>query len=225
MGKIIRLIYHLLSKLLAKQHLHVVKALPYLSRNPRISLNRLDYVRISCLELAAAEIYEQDLPGSVAELGVYQGDFAKDLNFIFPGKILYLFDTFTGFDARDVVTEVTKGFSNGNQDFSQTSVDLVLSKMPYPNKCVIKKGYFPETAISVNESFCLVSIDTDLYKPTLAGLKFFYPRLCKGGYLFIHDYNNNEYPGVAQAVKEFCRLAGCSFVPIGDIGGTAIISK
>ena len=32
----------------------------------------------------------------------------------------------------------------------------------------------------------------DLYKPTLEGLNIFYPKISKGGYLSIHDYNNPQ---------------------------------
>ena len=38
------------------------------------------------------------------------------------------------------------------------------------------------------EKFAFVSLDTDLYKPTLAGLEFFWPRMSKGGFIFIHDF-------------------------------------
>ncbi|RYD92058.1 MAG: methyltransferase, partial [Sphingobacteriales bacterium] len=73
--------------------------------------------------------------------------------------------------------------------------------------------------------FCLVSIDADLYDPILAGLRFFYPRLDKGGAIMVHDYNNSEYPGARQAVHEFCAEAGVTFVPIPDIGGTVVLRK
>ena len=39
---------------------------------------------------------------SVAEGGVFRGDFAKYINKVFPDSKLYLFDTFEGFDSRDV---------------------------------------------------------------------------------------------------------------------------
>ena len=41
-------------------------------------------------------------------------------------------------------------------------------------------------------SFCFVSIDTDLYKPTYVGLSEFYPKLVKGGVIIIHDYNSTR---------------------------------
>ena len=146
-------IYHLISGFLASRHLHLIKSLPYLQRKKLINLNRLDYVRLSCLELAADEINYKQLKGNVAELGVYKGDFAKDINAVFPDRTLYLFDTFEGFDKKDIDAEVKHGFSDGKQDFSDTSAEYVLSRMPHQNKCVVRKGFFPETANGIDDTF------------------------------------------------------------------------
>ena len=56
--------------------------------------------------------------------------------------------------------------------------------MAHPDNCIVKQGFFPETATDVEDTFCFVSIDTDLYEPIYQGLKFFYPKLEKGGYIF-----------------------------------------
>ena len=54
------------------------------------------------LAAAANEIYLNGISGMVAECGVYKGDFACILARIFPDRKLYLFDTFSGFDKRDI---------------------------------------------------------------------------------------------------------------------------
>ena len=43
--------------------------------------------------------------GECAEAGVFEGDFAKWINQYFPDRKLYLFDTFEGFDMRDIEKE------------------------------------------------------------------------------------------------------------------------
>ncbi len=217
--------YRFFSKALSQRHIHIIKTLPYLKRNRRLSLERLDYVRRSSLELAASEIYENKLIGNIAELGVYKGDFAKDINSVFSDRKLYLFDTFEGFDERDRITERKNTFSSADQDFSDTSTEYVLSRMPHRENCIVKKGFFPQTAEGLEDNFVFVSIDTDLYEPIYKGLQYFYPRLVKGGYIFVHDFNNDEYKGAKEAVKKFCAEAGIGFVPIADVGGSAIISK
>lgn len=41
----------------------------------------------------------------MAELGVYKGKFAVEINKLFPYKKLYLFDTFEGFFSQDIDIE------------------------------------------------------------------------------------------------------------------------
>ncbi len=134
------------------------------------------------LKREADELHRKNLSGAVAEAGVFQGDFAKLINRYFPEKNLYLFDTFTGFDERDI--EAEDGYEQDperGEHFKQTSVDLVMSKMVHPEKVIIKQGYVPETFEGVEEQFCFVNLDMDLYQPTLAALKWFWPRMVDGG--------------------------------------------
>jgi len=78
-----------------------------------------DYVRLSSLELVAKEIYEKNVNGSVAELGVYRGDFAKYINEVFFDRKLYLFDTFSGFAESDLLVEQQNNLSQSHStDFS-----------------------------------------------------------------------------------------------------------
>ena len=110
-------------------------------------------------------------------------------------------------------------------DFSDTSVQKVLAKMAHPENCVVKPGYFPETAQGVEGKFCFVSLDTDLYEPTIAGLRFFWSRLSPGGAIFVHDCNNSNYKGIRQAVSEFSAQAGVHWLPMSDRCGTAVFFK
>jgi O-methyltransferase len=103
----------------------------------------LDYVRHSSLELIAKEIYDNNIRGAVAELGVYQGHFAKYINQILPDKKLYLFDTFEGFNENDLQIEKSNGLNHPEYDFKNTNVNYVLKKMRYKENCIIKKRFFP----------------------------------------------------------------------------------
>ena len=185
----------------------------------------MDHIRLATLELVADEINTKNLSGAVAELGVYKGKFARYINQYFPQRKLFLFDTFTGFNETDVNVERQKEFSSGEQDFSNTSVAEVLKRMPFSEQCIIKQGYFPQTAEGLEEEFVFVSIDTDLYDPIYSGLNFFYPKLKQGGYIFVHDYNNDNYKGARKAVEQFCDEQKINYLPIPDFGGSAVIMK
>lgn len=187
---------------------------------PQVHNIKWEEERIVMLRKCISMLKERNVPGNMAEVGVYTGEFSKLFNRYFPEKKLYLFDTFEGFDLeRDAVNDCDK------DRFKDTSIQLVLSKMKNPDNCIIRKGYFPDTASDIDGSFSLVSLDCDLYNPILAGLEFFYPRLSKGGYIFVHDFGSYHYRGVKEAVYEYCERQNVSIVPIVDRCLSAIITK
>lgn len=162
--------------------------------------------------------------GDVAELGVYQGDFAWQLNLAFPQRWLHLFDTFNGFHVHDLAQESSPLQTKGKVDFSDTSVEGVLARMPYPERVVVHAGHFPQTAATLDTTFALVSLDVDLYAPTLAGLHYFLPRMSRGGILLLHDYANPRFQGVAQAVHRYEQDNGpLALLPLPDLHGTAVV--
>ena len=181
--------------------------------------------RVAALEYSSREIYRYNIGGAAAELGVYRGDFAKMINHYFPDRKLYLFDTFKGFDERDILHDREKKLSKATADWSGTSVEIVLEKMEHRENCVVCKGYFPDTAEGIDDKFCFVSLDADLYPPILAGLEFFYPRLVHGGVIMIHDFNYANYLGVRKAVKEFCDRNNIGYVCLSDVAGSVVIAK
>ncbi|MCL2016010.1 MAG: macrocin-O-methyltransferase [Defluviitaleaceae bacterium] len=177
--------------------------------------------RINFLENVAqmfAEDNINDTNAHVAEGGVFQGESAKHINRVFPNKTFYLFDTFEGFSEKDVTIELQQNFSLAKAGhLANTSVETVLANLPHPEKCVIRKGYFPETAIGLeNEQLCFVNLDFDLYKPTLAGLEFFVPRMVKGGIVLVDDVFGGIYNGVKQAMNEFSAKNTIKYLPVGD---------
>ena len=130
------------------------------------------------------ELLDEDgiTKGAVAELGVFRGDFAKEINKVFCNNKLYLFDTFEGFAESDCDIELEKEYAQKKRTgyFANTTEQLVLDKMKYPEQCCICKGFFPESAKGVEDEFLFVNLDADLYAPTSAGLEYFYPRMVRG---------------------------------------------
>lgn len=189
-----------------------------------------DYFRYRTFELVANEILNSDVQGAVAEVGVFRGAFSKMINAKFFDRTLYLFDTFDSFDKTEFGQELNLGrvpeqFYNG---FKQTSDQYVLSIMPHVERCVVRKGLFPETAMGLeDEEYAFVSIDVDFELSILEGLRYFYPRLNEGGVLFIHDYNNRFLEGVKIAVKKYEEENGFRLkkIPLADEGGTLVVVK
>lgn len=186
--------------------------------------------RIHWIRDYAAWIYKKGISGNVAECGVFRGDSAKFLNKYFPDKTLYLFDTFEGFAAADIDMEkkINETFDQSEFAnpimFKQTNMDYLMRKMMYPQNVVIKKGYFPETAVGLEDKFCFASLDMDLYVPMLAGLRYFWDRMEEGGCILLHDYFHGYLPGVQKAVEQFEKDRKIEIMksPIGDACSIAL---
>lgn len=195
-------------------------------------LNIVPAVRYLWIEKIARWMDINAVQGCVAECGVYIGDSAKFINSSFPDRTLYLFDTFEGFDDRDLDIERSMGnenFLNGRFNtesdmFNKSNEDIVLKKMEYPDKVIIKKGYFPLSASAVDERFAFVNLDMDLYKPMLEALRFFWGKMEQNGCILLHDYFIPSLPGVKLAVDEFEKEIGQVLfkIPIGDDWSLAI---
>lgn len=137
--------------------------------------------------------------GDIAEVGSYKGGSAKlicEANK--ENKAFHLFDTFEGLPDLCHIDNVEQ-FQKGNFSASFMNVKNYLKK--YQN-IHFYKGLFPETAMPVKKKkFSFVHLDADLYESTLASIKFFYPRMSKGGIIISHDYIGLE--GVRKAFDDF----------------------
>jgi len=186
--------------------------------------NAGDLPRLYALIMNIKQIMGEDIVGDMAELGVYRGNSAASLAYyarINRRKVL-LFDTFEGFDQRDLVG-VDEYKPNAFEDTSLHDVrDLVGD-----TDVRFIQGRFPESIPPdlYEARFCLAHIDCDLYEPAKAGLEFFYPRLSPGGLLIVHDYANLYWEGIKRAVDEFCRTIPERPLVFGDKSGTAMIRK
>jgi O-methyltransferase len=56
-------------------------------------------------------------------------------------------------------------------------------------------------------------------------LKYFYRRLVRNGVIFVHDYENPDYKGAGQAVRDFSRRYKVPYFIMSDMCGSAVILK
>lgn len=138
------------------------------------------------------------IKGDIAEVGTYQGGSSKIICEAKDKKALHLFDTFEGLPELSKFDD-TRLVQKGDYSASLVETKRYLKKY---NKIHFYKGLFPSTSGPVrNRKFSFVNLDADLFMSTLSSLKFFYPRMTKGGIIISHDYTN--VPGVKKAVDEF----------------------
>lgn len=189
-----------------------------------VDRNAGDVPRLYAIILNTKQILDDNIEGDMAELGVYRGNSAAILAQYARkyGRRLFLFDTFEGFDQRDLVG----GDKSQKVEFADTSLGYVRDIIGNEDVRFVQ-GRFPESIPSdlSTSRFCLVHIDCDLYEPAKAGLEFFYPRLSRGGLLIVHDYANPYWAGIKRAVDEYCADITERPVIFGDKSGTAMIRR
>lgn len=166
----------------------------YGTSNGKVLMTLREMINIHRLVSKAVE-----LPGDLAEIGVYQGGSAIIICKAKGDKTLHLFDTFEGLPAPDSkIDTLLEG------DMNNTSLDFVKKRLINYRNVNFYPGVFPETSDPVkNNAFCFVNLDTDIYESTKKCLEFFYPRCVKGGVILTHDYNDSRTPGVKLAFDEF----------------------
>jgi O-methyltransferase len=179
-----------------------------------------DDVRYATLALAIERLGRDEIAGAFAEVGVYRGVTSSFIHRQAPERRFYLFDTFEGFPNQDLESEADTRF----KDTSQQGVESLIGDT---RNLEFRKGYFPETAKGLEaERFALVMLDVDLYKPALEVFRFFYPRMVRGGYFFLHDFNSPESEqGIARAAHEFMADKPELLIEIADFHGSAMFRK
>jgi len=178
--------------------------------------NFLKQNRFFSLYQAVGHVLKKGLPGDIAECGCWKGH----STYLMAGLLkeadwtgtLRVFDSFEG-GLSDKTTEDRR--LRGNTDPAETerqkqkfasdfgAVQQVLAPYPF---VALHKGWIPEVfdgALPSDARFSLVHLDVDLYQPTLDSLRFFYPRMVKGGLIVLDDYGSTTFPGSRIATDEF----------------------
>jgi O-methyltransferase len=146
------------------------------------------------------------LPGSAAEVGTYRGGsayfIARSLkHFDQNDPELHVIDTFQGHPAERLTPKDT--FHPAGK-FSDTSFDSVRDYLSAFPRVQVHMGEFSRRSkLLPDEPYRFAHIDTDLYRPTLDGLRFFGERLVQGGIIVVDDYGAEKCLPVVEAVSKY----------------------
>jgi O-methyltransferase len=146
------------------------------------------------------------LPGHVAECGVFRGASAQLLSWIInshreQGTQLHLFDTFTGTPA----TTVPDRDHDQPGYFGNTSLDMVKQRLrQYSRFCHYHPGLVPDTFSEVADvnSYTFVHVDVDIYPAVLECCKWFWPRMAAGGVMVFNTYGAFPYRYATRAAVD-----------------------
>lgn len=186
-----------------------------------------DLIRRDMLVLLMRSVIQRQVVGDFAEVGVFRGLSAKLIHYYAPDRPLHLFDTFTGFDERDLQAEQTgTDTDDARKWFRDTTMAEAAQYIAPKNLNVhFHPGFFPDSVPGElkNRQFAFVHLDLDLYAPIKAALEFFYGRSPPGAIIVVHDYN--AWLGARKAVDDFFADKLEIPIPMPDRSGSAVIVK
>ena len=167
------------------------------------------------------------LPGDVAEFGVYRAGCARmilETIGLPPGRRYHLFDTFAGIPDRELTErEREEGYAGRLTD---TSAELVEGRLSPWRECLdFHVGDVFDTIPRAEiDALALVHMDLNASAPTKVALEFSYPRLVAGGAIVFDDYgwDPSSYEQ-RDAIDEFCRPL--PETPIALPSGQALLIK
>jgi len=155
----------------------------------------------------------KDLPGNIIECGCARcgtttilGNYLK-LNGI--EKKIFALDSFTGFDAKELLRERHLGLTNfSSKSFTYSSYEYVvkkIKKLELSERITPIEGFFKDTLPNLDLKFCMGFIDCDLRESTTFVTEKIWPQLTSGGQLFFDDYYDEGIKGVKLAVDDFVK--------------------
>jgi hypothetical protein len=129
-----------------------------------------------------------------------------------------VFDSFQGLS--DIEKEDENNVGKHKKGQYKSDFENVKDNLKVFDFVKLYEGWIPDRFKEVEDlKFQFVHIDVDLYKPTLASLEFFYPRLINGGVIVCDDYNFTDFPGAKRAWDEYFKSKKVELmyeVPLGS---------
>ncbi len=153
------------------------------------------------------------LKGCVVECGTWKGGMIAGIAEVLDKKNrkYYLFDSFEGLPTAKVVDGIKaiqwqKDINSKNyHNNCWASVDDAMNVMKLAgiDSPEIIKGWFEHTLPTVNfqEPIAFLRLDGDWYESILTSLKYLFPKVIKGGFIFIDDYY--VWDGTSRAVHKY----------------------
>lgn len=145
-----------------------------------------------------------ELPGDVAELGVYRGAGSRIIYEAIDNKkkSFYLFDSWEGLPKS--VTDGDENWEEGELD--EADIDEVKQFLP-EKEFIFVKGFFPQSLSTIDipddKKFSFMHLDMDLHTSTIDALNHFYTKMVKGGIIIFDDYGVLACQGLKHAVDNF----------------------
>lgn len=167
---------------------------------------------INLLREALETVHRENIPGDFIETGVWRGGLPVIMRAFLEHKNIR--------DRRVFVADSFKGLPDGSTDPNDQAAHIILEPLAHlsasrtqveeafkffgllDEQVVMLEGWFKDTLPTLPSSqLAIARLDGDYYESTRDALIHLYPKLSKGGYLIVDDYNLPL--GCQRAVDEF----------------------
>ncbi len=192
----------------------------YVSENERLNgydwpanaLTMIGMNRLNNIEFCVENILKDKIEGDLIETGVWRGGATILMRALLKehtitDRKVWAADSFEGLPKPNSESyPEDKGNPLHSFKILTASLDEVKNNFKKYNllddQVVFLKGWFKDTLPTIKtEKLALLRLDGDLYESTSLALKHLYPKLSKGGYIIIDDYN--AFPYCKKAVDEY----------------------
>jgi len=177
---------------------------------------RANFVHI---EELLRRVLKDGTPGDLAEFGVWHGTTFMPMAELarIHGKRIHAVDSFAGM-AQETPRDGGQ-FRKGALDVGGSAVFRMLVK-PFGGTVAVHEGFVPNVLRELADArFAFVHLDLDQYAPTLAALRFLWPRMERGGVLVCHDWFVDRDTLAAGAIRDWTLEMGVSLAGSLDESG------
>ena len=178
-------------------------------KNCKVDAGMQTYKQLEKLVEGLSKVITNQIEGDVVELGCYVGESSKylrkTLDVFNSCKRLFVYDSFEGLPDLSKWEEGTPWKPRTLKTSEQVLIDnFKRNKLDVPDKVV--KGWFSDiTEEDLPQKISFAFLDGDFYDSIYTSLDKIYDRVSQGGYIFFHDYQRPDLPGVDQAIKDFLK--------------------
>lgn len=152
-----------------------------------------------------------------AEIGVYRGDFSKMIQDELDPVHITLIDPYEVNQAKKYSDGLATAYST-DKDYS-----IAVNKTKKKGCLFIQDYSYNVVKSAINGAFDFIYLDgSHLYKDVKQDLNDWFPKLKPTGIIGGHDYGNELFKGVRQAVDEFCEERNLKITLLSNEGDFAL---
>ena len=160
------------------------------------SYTMIGYTRLANIELLINDVIENKIDGHLIETGVWMGGACIYMKYLLnqhgSKKKVFVADSFKGLPEPDPKYTHDEGDTHHQVTFLRVSKERVQENFKafglLDKRVKFIEGWFKHTLPHLNERFCIIRLDGDMYESTMDALKNLYHKLNVGGYVIIDEY-------------------------------------